>query len=412
MTSTERFEKVPIDKLVPYARNARTHSAQQILELRASLREFGFVSPCVITGDMTIIAGHGRILAAKDEGFTEVPCVFAEHLTEAQRRAYTLADNRLAMNAGWDEKMLAVELSDLQSSAFDLSILGFDDTELNKLLSADGDVADDDFDVDRAAQEPPFIKPGDLVTLGRHRLLCGDATNAADMSRLMDGKQANLVLTDPPYGVNYVGKSGKIANDNLTDEQFYNFLLSAFRLMGSAMADDASIYIFYADSKGLIFRRAFSDAGMYLSGNCVWVKNTFTLGRSDYQWQHEVCLYGWKKSGKHKWRGDRKQSTIWQCDKPKKNEGHPTIKPIPLLSIPLNNSSMTNSIVLDPFSGSFSTGIACEQMGRVCYGLELDPVYASVSVKRYIEQAGSSDAVFIERDGENIPYADIMEAIM
>ena len=384
MKSTERLEKVDIDKLVPYARNARTHSKEQILQLRASLREFGFVNPVIVDKDLTIIAGHGRVLAAKEEGITEVPCVFAEHLTEAQKRAYIIADNRLAMNAGWDAEMLSVELSELQGVDFDISLLGFDDAELNKLLSGIEDVKDDDFDVEAELAKPAITKPGDLWLLGQHRLVCGDSTKPETFELLMEGKQANLTVTDPPYNVNYEGSAGKIKNDNMADEKFYQFLLDAFTLTEKAMAKDASIYVFHADTEGLNFRRAFNDAGFYQSGTCIWKKQSLVLGRSPYQWQHEPILFGWKKSGRHAWYSDRKQSTIWEFDRPKKNADHPTMKPVPLVAYPILNSSMSGCIVLDPFGGSGSTLIACEQTDRICYTIELDEKFCDVIVKRYI----------------------------
>lgn len=307
MNTTERFEKVDIDKLVPYARNARTHSKEQVKQIQASMREFGFINPVIVDKDYNLIAGHGRILAAKEEGIKQVPCVFVEHLTEAQKRAYILADNRLAMNAGWDDEMLAVELSDLQGEDFDLDLLGFDTDELDKLLNGNDDVQDDDFDVDEELEKPAFSKTGDLWLLGRHRLVCGDSTNPETYERLMDGKQANLVVTDPPYNVNYEGSAGKIKNDNMENEAFYNFLYDAFSCMESVMANDASIYVFHADTQGLNFRKAFVDAGFYLSGTCIWKKQNLVLGRSPYQWQHEPVLYGWKKKGKHQWYTGRKE---------------------------------------------------------------------------------------------------------
>lgn len=406
MKTTERFEKVSIDKLVPYARNARTHSKEQVLQLRASLREFGFVNPVIVDKDYNIIAGHGRILAAKEEGISEVPCVFAEHLTEAQKKAYILADNRLALNAGWDEEMLSVEIADLQGADFDLALLGFDDAELNKLLTTDEDVQDDDFDVDGELQKPAVTQAGDLWLLGKHRLVCGDSTKAETFDLLMDGNHANLVVTDPPYNVNYEGTAGKIKNDNMADEKFYTFLLDAFTLTEKAMAKDASIYVFHADTEGLNFRRAFSDAGFYLSGTCIWKKQSLVLGRSPYQWQHEPVLFGWKKSGKHAWYSDRKQSTIWEFDKPRKNGDHPTMKPVPLVAYPITNSSMTCCIVLDPFGGSGSTLIACEQTDRVCCTVELDEKYCDVIVKRYIEQSGA-DGVYLVRGSEKTEYAKV-----
>lgn len=407
MKSTERLEKVNIDKLVPYARNARTHSKEQILQLRSSLREFGFVNPVIVDKDLNIIAGHGRVLAAKEEGITEVPCVFVEHLTEAQKRAYIIADNRLALNAGWDTEMLSVELADLQGVDFDLSLLGFDDSELNKLLGNINDVKDDDFDVDGELSKPAITKPGDLWLLGRHRLVCGDSTKAETYELLMDGKLANLTVTDPPYNVNYEGAAGKIKNDNMSGEQFYKFLLDAFTLIEKSMANDASIYVFHADTEGLNFRRAFDDAGFYLSGTCIWKKQSLVLGRSPYQWQHEPILFGWKKSGKHMWFSDRKQSTVWEFDKPKKNADHPTMKPVPLVAYPILNSSMTGCIVLDPFGGSGSTLIACEQTGRICCTAELDEKFCDVIVKRYIEQTHNSESVYLIRDGMKIPYDEV-----
>ena len=409
MKSTERLEKVDIDKLVPYARNARTHSKEQILQLRASLREFGFVNPVIVDKDLTIIAGHGRVLAAKEEGITEVPCVFAEHLTEAQKRAYIIADNRLAMNAGWDAEMLSVELSELQGVDFDISLLGFDDAELNKLLSGIEDVKDDDFDVEAELAKPAITKPGDLWLLGQHRLVCGDSTKPETFELLMDGKQANLTVTDPPYNVNYEGSAGKIKNDNMADEKFYQFLLDAFTLTEKAMAKDASIYVFHADTEGLNFRRAFNDAGFYQSGTCIWKKQSLVLGRSPYQWQHEPILFGWKKSGRHAWYSDRKQSTIWEFDRPKKNADHPTMKPVPLVAYPILNSSMSGCIVLDPFGGSGSTLIACEQTDRICYTIELDEKFCDVIVKRYIEHTGSEAGVFLMRDGSKYSYFDVQK---
>ena len=385
MQSIERFEKVNIDRLVAYARNARTHSKEQIGQLRASLREFGFVSPCIIDRDYNIIAGHGRVLAAREEGISEIPCVFAEHLTDAQKRAYILADNRLALNAGWDEEMLSIELSELQCAAFDLSLLGFNEAEMNKLMGGMEDAKDDDFDVDAELQKPAMTKPGDLWLLGNHRLVCGDSTKAETYALLMDGKPANLVVTDPPYNVNYEGSAGKIMNDNMTGDAFFQFLFDAFTQMEKVMAQDASIYVFHADTEGLNFRKAFSDAGFYLSGTCIWKKQSLVLGRSPYQWQHEPVLFGWKKSGKHAWYSDRKQSTIWEFDKPRKSADHPTTKPIPLMAYPIVNSSMTGCIVLDPFGGSGSTLVACEQTGRVCRMAELDEKFCDVIVRRFYQ---------------------------
>lgn len=407
MKTTTEMQLVSITKLVPYVNNARTHSPEQINKLRSSLREFGFINPVIIDRDFGVIAGHGRILAAKEEGIAEVPCVFADHLTEAQKKAYIIADNRMAMDAGWDEELLRVEIEALQAEAFDLSLTGFDEKELSDLFKRDGDVQEDDFDVDAELEKPTFSKSGDVWTLGRHRLVCGDSTKAETFAVLMNGRKANLVVTDPPYNVNYEGTAGKIKNDNLADEKFYQFLFDAFSNIEKVMADDASIYVFHADTEGLNFRKAFADAGFYLSGCCIWKKPSLVLGRSPYQWQHEPCLYGWKKSGKHQWYADRKQTTIWEFEKTKKNTDHPTMKPIPLLAYPIQNSSMSNTLVLDPFGGSGSTLIACEQTDRACYTIELDEKYCDVIVKRYIEQVGSADGVSVERDGKTYTFADL-----
>jgi DNA modification methylase len=413
MNTTERLEKISIDTLIPYARNARTHSKEQVLQLRASLREFGFINPIIVDKDLNIIAGHGRVLAAKEEGLVEIPCVFAEHLTEAQKRAYILADNRLALNAGWDEEMLSVEIADLRGADFDISLLGFNDAELSKLMSGIEDVTDDGFNVGKELEKPCFSKPGDLWRLGLHRLVCGDSTKAETFALLMDNansdgaRLANLVITDPPYNTNYEGTAGKIKNDNLPDGVFYQFLLDAFTLTEKAMAKDASIYVFHADTEGFNFRRAFSEAGFYLSGTCIWKKQALVLGRSPYQWQHEPVLFGWKKTGKHVWYADRKQSTIWEFDRPSRNASHPTMKPVPLIAYPILNSSMTGCIVLDPFAGSFSTGIACEQTGRICYGIELDPKFCDVSVSRYLSCTQKPETIKLTRDGKTYSYDEL-----
>ena len=404
------MQLVPVTKLVPYVNNARTHSPEQINKLRASLREFGFINPVTIERDYGVIAGHGRIMAAKEEGITEVPCVFADHLSEAQKKAYILADNRMAMDAGWDEELLRVEIEALQGMDFDPLLTGFDEAELADLFGEENEAKEDDFDVEAELEKPTVTQSGDVWTLGRHRLICGDSTQAETFDILMQGKKANLVVTDPPYNVNYEGTAGKIKNDNMASEKFYQFLLDAFTNIARVMADDASIYVFHADTEGLNFRKAFSDAGFYLSGCCIWKKPSLVLGRSPYQWQHEPCLYGWKKNGKHQWYSDRKQTTIWEFDKTKKNTDHPTMKPIPLLAYPICNSSMSNTLILDPFGGSGSTLIACEQIDRSCYTAELDEKYCDVIVKRYIEQVGSADGVFVERDGEQIPYSELEES--
>ena len=401
------YKPLPFAEQAIYVNNARTHSPEQINKLRSSLREFGFINPVIIDRDYGVIAGHGRILAAKEEGISEVPCVFADHLTEAQKKAYIIADNRMAMDAGWDEELLRVEIESLQAADFDPLLTGFDEKELSKLFDDGIEAEEDDFDVDAELQKPTFTKSGDIWTLGRHRLICGDSTKEETYTALMDSRKANLVITDPPYNVNYEGSAGKIKNDNMASEKFFDFLFDAFSNMEKVMADDASIYVFHADTEGLNFRKAFDAAGFYLSGCCIWKKQSLVLGRSPYQWQHEPCLYGWKKKGKHQWYTGRKESTIWEFDKPKKNGDHPTMKPIALLAYPIQNSSMANSVVLDPFGGSGSTLIACEQTDRICCTIELDEKFCDVIVRRYIEQVGTDEKVSVLRDGKEYKFSEV-----
>ncbi len=407
MKTTTEMQLISTEKLIPYVNNARTHSAEQINKLRSSLREFGFINPVIIDRGFNVIAGHGRIEAAKAEGIPEVPCVFADYLTDAQKKAYILADNRMAMDAGWDEELLRVEIEALQAESFDVGLTGFDESEIADLFETDSEVKDDGFDVDAELEKPPVTKSGDLWLLGNHRLICGDSTREETYTLLMDGKKANLVVTDPPYNVNYEGSAGKIKNDNMENGKFYQFLLDAFTNMEKVMADDASIYVFHADTEGLNFRKAFADAGFYLSGTCIWKKQSLVLGRSPYQWQHEPVLFGWKKKGRHQWYTGRKESTIWEFDKPKKNGDHPTMKPVPLVAYPIKNSSMSNCIVLDPFGGSGSTLIACEQTNRVCHTIELDEKFCDVIVKRFIEQAGTTENVYVVRDSQNIKFDEL-----
>lgn len=284
MKTTTEMQLIATEKLIPYVNNARTHSAEQINKLRSSLREFGFINPVIIDRDYNVIAGHGRIEAAKAEDILEVPCVFADYLTEAQKKAYILADNRMAVDAGWDEELLRVEIEALQAESFDVGLTGFDESEIADLFETDSEVKDDGFDVDAELEKPPVTKSGDLWLLGKHRLICGDSTREETYTLLMDGKKANLVVTDPPYNVNYEGSAGKIKNDNMENGKFYQFLLDAFTCMEKVMENDASIYVFHADTEGLNFRKAFADAGFYLSGTCIWKKQSLVLGRSPYQW--------------------------------------------------------------------------------------------------------------------------------
>jgi len=376
-------------------------------KLKRSIEQFGYVEP-VIWNQTTgrVVGGHQRLKVLMDMGMTEVDCVVVA-MDEEKEKALNIALNKIS--GDWDKDKLALLIADLQGADFDVSLTGFEPAEIDALFKdtlKDG-VKDDDFDVGAELAQPTMTKPGDIWTLGRHRLICGDSTKAETYDLLMGSTKANLVITDPPYNVNYEGSAGKIKNDNMADEAFYNFLLDAYTQMHSAMADDASIYVFHADTEGLNFRRAFADAGFYLSGCCIWKKQSLVLGRSPYQWQHEPCLYGWKKNGKHQWYTGRKETTIWEFDKPKKNGDHPTMKPIPLLAYPIMNSSMSNSVVLDPFGGSGSTLIACEQTDRICYTVELDEKFCDVIVKRYIEQVGGADSVTVQRDGLTYKYSEV-----
>ena len=381
-------------------------------KLKRSLEQFGYVEP-VIWNKATgrVVGGHQRLKVLIDMGITEVECVVVD-LPEDKEKALNIALNKIS--GDWDKDKLAVLIADLQGTAFDVSLTGFDAAEIDDLFKdtlKDG-VKDDNFDVDAELKEPPITKPGDIWTLGRHRLVCGDSTKAETFDLLMAGAKANLVITDPPYNVNYEGSAGKIQNDNMGNEAFYEFLLAAFRNIAAIMADDASIYVFHADTEGLNFRRAFADAGFYLSGCCIWKKQSLVLGRSPYQWQHEPVLYGWKKGGKHQWYTGRKETTIWEFDKPKKNGDHPTMKPIPLLAYPIMNSSMSNTLVVDPFGGSGSTLIACEQTDRSCNTIELDPKFCDVIVKRYIEQVGSSEKVTCQRDGLTYSFDELDPSVI
>ena len=411
--TTTEMQLVPVEKLIPYINNARTHSPEQLTKLRSSLREFGFINPVIIDREYNIIAGHGRVMAAKEEHIAEVPCVFVDYLSEAQKKAYILADNRMALDAGWDEELLRVEIEALQGADFDVSLTGFGEDEIADLFAGEEQSAkDDDFDLTAALEKASFVERGDIWTVGRHRLMCGDATSAADVAALMDGRTANLIVTDPPYGVSFKSSDGlTIQNDSMKDEEFYTFLLTAFQCMAEHLESGGSAYVFHADTEGLNFRKAFIDAGFHLAGVCIWVKNSLVLGRSDYQWQHEPVLFGWKKGGKHAWYSDRRQTTIWNYDKPKRNKNHPTSKPLDLLGYPICNSSQENAIVLDTFGGSGSTLMACEQLNRICCMMELDEKYASVILRRYVEDTGDAGNVYVLRDGKQIPYSKLAKEV-
>ena len=410
---TTDMQLVPIGKLVPYVNNARTHSPEQITKLRSSLREFGFVNPVIIDRDFNVLAGHGRLAAAKAENISEVPCVFADYLTEAQKKAYILADNRYAMDAGWDEEMLRVEIEALQGMEFDLGLTGFDEKEIADLFDMDdGDGKEDGFDVDAELEKPCISKAGDVWHLAKHRVICGDSTLLETYQRLLGDEKVNLVCTDPPYMVNLESTSGKIKNDDLSDKEAYEFLTKAFDCFHEAMARDASIYVFYATAKARIFHDAYEDAGFKVGAGLVWKKNRLVLTRTDWKYIHEPIIWGWRKDGKHIWYGDQKQTTVFEFDRIKNSKedgcGHPSSKPVPLIAYLIKQCTQTNGLVLDGFLGSASTLVACDQLGRVCYGVELEPKFVDVAVQRYIAaHDGSFADVYVEREGEKIPYADV-----
>lgn len=390
-----KIEYLAPGQLTPYVNNARTHSQEQIDQIAASIKEFGFVNPILVDERGVIVAGHGRLAAAHKLGMSQVPVIFLKHLTEIQRRGLIIADNRIAMNAGWDEELLKIELEALQIEDFDLDLLGFDPTEIDNILfSDDEDTSEEDEAVPELPEEA-ISKPGDVWILGDHRVLCGDATVPADIEKLMNGQLADMVFTDPPYNVDYGntakdkirGKSRTILNDNLGDA-FAQFLHDAITNM--LMVNKGALYVCMSSSELHTLQSAFILAGGKWSTFIIWAKNTFTLGRSDYQRQYEPVLYGWKDGNDRYWCGARDQGDVWFIKKPHKNTLHPTMKPVELVERAIKNSSKSHDIVLDSFGGSGSTLIACEKLGRQCRMLELDPKYVDVIVRRWEEFTGKS----------------------
>lgn len=413
MDKSTQYYLEDITKLIPYARNSRTHNEKQIAQIAASIKEFGFLSPVIVSGDNTILCGHGRFYAAQKLGLKKVPCVKEEYLTEAQKRAYIIADNKLSLNAGWDNDMLAVELSELQAESFDVGLTGFDESEIAALFSGDeGDVKEDGFDVNSELEKSPMTKNGDIWHLGKHKVICGDSTKTETYKKLLGDTKVNLVCTDPPYFVNLKSTSGKIKNDDLNDEDGYKFLKSAFERFRDAMAKDASIYVFYATAKARVFHDAYEDAGFKIGAGLVWKKDRLVLTRTDWKYIHEPIIWGWRKDGKHIWYGDQKQKTVFEFDRIKSSKedgcGHPSSKPVPLIAYLIKQCTQTNGLVLDGFLGSASTLIACEQLDRICYGIELEPKFVDVSVKRYIQlKDGKTDDVYVIRDGKTINFDEL-----
>lgn len=414
MEKEMQYYLADVSELIPYVRNARTHSEAQVSQIAASIREFGFLSPILVAEDNTILAGHGRLAAALKLGLKKVPCVKENHLTETQKRAYIIADNKLSLNAGWDNELLAVELSELEGADFNLDLLGFDEAELSSIFDADKDVSDDDFDVEKELEEPCFSKTGDIWMLGKHRIICGDSTDSSTFEKLLGETKVNLVCTDAPYFVNLENASGKIKNDDLSDKEGYEFLMKVFTNFKNSMAADASIYEFYATMKARVFYDAFEDAGFKVAAGLIWKKPRAPLMRTDWKFNMEPIIYGWRKDGKHKWYGDQKQTVVFEFDgiKNSKEEGcgHPSSKPVPLIAYLIKQSTQTNSLVLDGFLGSASTLIACEQIGRVCFGVELEPKFIDVAVKRYMKfHDDKTKDVLLMRDGKQYSFKQAIE---
>lgn len=410
-----KLQRLSVDKLNPADYNPRKElkpGDAEFEKLTRSLSEFGYVEPVIwnkTTGN--IVGGHQRLTALKHLGHTEVDCVVVE-LDETREKALNVALNKIS--GDWDEAKLALVIADLDIADFDAELTGFDEKEIQQLIGSldETEIEDDGFDLTAALEAAAFVKRGDVWMVGRHRLVCGDATNADDVAALMDGKQANLVLTDPPYNVAFESSSGlSIKNDKMNGGAFRQFLIDAFTQMAAHSEKGASAYVFHADTEGLNFRQAFQDAGFYLSGTCIWVKDSLVLGRSPYQWQHEPVLFGWLKGGKHSWYADRKQTTVWNFAKPRKNSDHPTSKPLDLLGYPITNSTQANAIVLDTFAGSGSTLMACEALNRIAYCMELDEKYASVILRRYADHTGDAAGITCLRDGKEYAYLDLVKEV-
>ncbi|MBE0474897.1 site-specific DNA-methyltransferase [Rhodoferax sp.] len=408
-----KIEQWPIAKLLPYARNARTHSDEQVAQIAASIVEFGFTNPILAGSDGIIVAGHGRLTAAQKLGLDVVPVVVLEHLTPTQRRALIIADNRIAENAGWDDAMLRVELDALRDDDFDLSLTGFDEDALADLFEGEeGDTGQTGDDEVPQVQEAAISRPGDVWLLGGHRVLCGDATDAKSYEVLLQGKEADMTVTDPPYNVNYAnsakdkmrGKDRAIINDNLGDG-FYDFLLAALKpIMANCTG---AVYVAMSSSELDVLQAAFRQAGGKWSTFIIWAKNTFTMGRSDYQRQYEPILYGWPEGASRHWCGDRDQGDVWQIKKPHKNELHPTQKPVEVLERAIRNSSRPGDVVLDPFGGSGTTLIAAQKSGRTARLMELDPKYVDVIVRRWQEYAGAQAV----READGVRFDDLLGAV-
>ena len=391
------IKELPLKELKPAAYNPRKKlkkGDKEYEKIKQSLLKFGYVDPIIVNEDLTVIGGHQRLTVLKDLDYETAKCVIVK-LSKEDEKALNIALNKIT--GQWDDALLADLLLDLQESDFNLDLTGFEPPEIDNILSNihDKELSEDEFDVEEELKKPTVSRRGDIWQLGKHRVICGDSTKSETYDQLLGDKKANLVVTDPPYNVDVEETAGKILNDNMSDGDFYQFLLSMFTQVENHMETDASIYVFHADTEGLNFRKAFKDAGFYLSGCCIWKKNSLVLGRSPYQWQHEPCLHGWKPGAAHYWNADRKQTTIWNFDKPKANRIHPTMKPIALMAYPISNSTKHGEVVVDLFSGSGSTIMACQQTDRIGYG----PKYVAVSVRRFMTMF-PQQPISLMRNGE------------
>ncbi len=402
------IEHVEISRLIPYARNARTHDDAQVAQIAASIREFGWTNPVLIDAEGGIIAGHGRVMAARKLGIDVAPCIRLSHLTDTQRRAYVIADNKLAINSGWDAELLLLEVKDLEAADFDISLLGFSGDELAAMAPEQIPEGLTDEDAVPDAPVDPVTKPGDVWLMGKHRVLCGDATQEASYQALLGADQVSMLWQDPPYNVDYAnsakdklrGKNRPILNDNLGDG-FYDFLVAA--LTPALARCDGAAYIAMSSSELDVLQAAFRAAGGHWSTFIIWAKNTFTMGRADYQRQYEPMLYGWREGSKRHWCGDRDQGDVWQIKKPVKNDLHPTMKPVELVERAIRNSSRPGDTVLDCFAGSGTTLVAAEKSGRLARLMELDPKYCDVVVRRWQEHSGKKAT----RESDGVAFDDL-----
>jgi DNA modification methylase len=385
-----QIKEIEVSKLIPYANNSRTHDDAQVAQLAASIKEFGFRNPILVDG-MGIIAGHGRLMAARKLGLEKVPTIDCSDMTETQKKAYIIADNKLALNSGWDTNLLSLELEQLDADGFNLELLGFDTKELDELLAPEVVEGLTDEDAVPDVPDEPKTKLGDIYILGNHRLMCGDSCSITDMKKLVNDRQVDMWLTDPPYNVAYEGKTKDaltIQNDSMSNDGFRQFLRDAYVTADTVMKSGAVFYIWHADSEGYNFRGAAHDAGWKVRQCLIWKKSTMVMGRQDYHWKHEPCLYGWKEGAGHLWATDRKQTTILEFDKPSRNGEHPTMKPVALFEYQMLNNTKGGDIILDSFGGSGTTMLAAEKNGRHAYVMELDPKYCDVIVKRWEDFTG------------------------